>query len=110
MNEFGARVKTRAHQHAVRFVASRRRSLPMRALRRAARSYLDLDGNRNFVAAMNGELRVLQILGQSGARVLFDVGANVGEWTVAARALIPTAQIHAFEIVPDIADKLRRNV
>jgi FkbM family methyltransferase len=82
----------------------------MRFLRRLALSYLDLDGNRNFVSSMNGETRVLDIVAGSGARVLFDVGANVGEWTRDAHGRFDGAEIHAFEVVPDIAAELRRQV
>jgi FkbM family methyltransferase len=82
----------------------------MRFLRRVALSYLDLDGNRNFCSSMNGESRVLDILATSGARVLFDVGANTGEWTRDARRRFADAEIHAFEVVPDTAAELQRQV
>lgn len=82
----------------------------MRLLRRLARSYLDLDGNRSYVASMNGETRLLEVVARSGARVLFDVGANVGDWTATAHRMIGAAEIHAFEIVPETAAELRGNV
>ncbi len=105
-----ATLKDRAHQRAVRFVSSRRRSRPMRALRRLAHAYLDLDGNRSYEPSMNGETRVLEVLTSVGARVLFDVGANAGEWTATAHRLMPGARIHAFEIIPDTAAQLRANL
>jgi FkbM family methyltransferase len=87
----------------VHFVAGHRRSPLFRAARRVARSYLDLDGNRSFASATNGEERVMALMAQSGCDCLFDVGANVGEWTLSARRLAPAATVHAFEIVPDTA-------
>jgi FkbM family methyltransferase len=87
----------------VHFVAGHRRNPVFRAARRVARSYLDLDGNRSFASATNGEERVMRLMAQSGGACLFDVGANVGEWTLSALRLAPAATVHAFEIVPDTA-------
>ena len=101
---------TRLHQHAVHAVASRRNSPPLRALRRIARSYLDLDGNRSFVPELNGEARLLRVLASYGAGCLFDVGANVGNWTRMALRLVPGAGVHAFELVPDTAAQLMRSL
>jgi FkbM family methyltransferase len=101
--------KDRLHQRAVRLVAANRDRVLPRALRRIARSYLDLDGNRSFAPLLNGEARVLEVLGAAGARVIFDVGANVGDWSRLALQLIPDAQVHAFEIVPATAEELARN-
>ena len=42
-----------------------------------------------------------------GARVIFDVGANVGIYSLAALAAEPNAIVHAFEPTPELADKLR---
>jgi FkbM family methyltransferase len=92
----------------VHFVAGHRRHPVFRALRRVARSYLDLDGNRSFAATTNGEERVLRLVTQAGSECLFDVGANVGDWTLMARRLAPSATVHAFEIVPDTAVALTR--
>jgi FkbM family methyltransferase len=102
------RPRDRLHQRAVHFVASRRRRLVFRGMRRLARSYLDLDGNRSFAAATNGEGRVLEKIALAGAACLFDVGANVGDWSLRARRVAPAATVHAFEIVPDTAEVLAR--
>jgi FkbM family methyltransferase len=92
----------------VGLVAGNRHRLLPRALRRAARSYLDMDAGRTFEPAVNGEQRVLQSVADAGARVVFDVGANVGDWADALLRQIPNAELHAFEIVPDIAEQLAR--
>ncbi|HVV36764.1 MAG TPA: FkbM family methyltransferase [Acidimicrobiales bacterium] len=56
--------------------------------------------------AHNGEARVLQQLrGELG--VVFDVGANVGEWTAQALACGASA-VHAFEISPATAAGLTK--
>lgn len=41
---------------------------------------------------------------------IFDVGANIGEWSVMANEYNPSADIHSFEIVPDTYKKLLKNV
>ena len=43
-------------------------------------------------------------------RTFVDVGANVGQFALAATARFPDALIHSFEPVPDVADILHRNV
>jgi|tagenome__1003787_1003787.scaffolds.fasta_scaffold20844716_2 FkbM family methyltransferase len=100
--------RDRIHARAVSVVAGNRDRLPLRALRRIARSYLDMDAGRCFVPGLNGEHRVLTIVGAEPANTVFDVGANVGEWTASALASFPDAQIHAFELVPDTAERLAR--
>ena len=41
---------------------------------------------------------------------ILDVGANIGQFALAARTRFPDAVIHSFEPVPDVAETLRRNV
>jgi FkbM family methyltransferase len=43
-------------------------------------------------------------------RTVLDVGANVGQFAVAAAKLFPNVQIYSFEPVPDCAERLRTNV
>ena len=45
-------------------------------------------------------LELLELLGPLNPRVIYDIGANVGTWTLLAKALYPEAQIHAFEPLP----------
>jgi len=56
--------------------------------------------NTNFDAATNGEARALRILSRHDMRCLFDVGANVGDWSRMASESFPESSIHAFEVVP----------
>jgi FkbM family methyltransferase len=42
-----------------------------------------------------------------GARTVFDVGANAGIYSLAALAVEPEAEVHAFEPTPEIAARLR---
>lgn len=43
----------------------------------------------------------------SDAKVVFDVGANLGIYSFAALAAAPDATVHAFEATPEIANQLR---
>src|SRR5262245_58414070 len=43
------------------------------------------------------------------ARTIIDIGANKGQFTVAARNLLRPSVVHSFEPLPDAAGALRRN-
>lgn len=69
-------------------------------LMRFSARYLDrFNGDNIFDPAANGEYRFLRSLlgaGEAG-RVVFDVGANVGEWSAMALGIDPTLRLHCFE-------------
>jgi len=44
-----------------------------------------------------GSLELLELLRAAPPRVIFDVGANVGSWTLLAKSIFPDSIIHAFE-------------
>jgi FkbM family methyltransferase len=100
----------RARNRLTPIVAKRRHRLFFRALTSASTLYLDMVANRCWEIERNGELRVLRAIAARGARYLFDVGANVGDWSIAAATLVPGAQIHSFEIIPETADQFRDRV
>lgn len=52
-------------------------------------------------------LELLELLRPNPPRVIYDVGANVGTWTLLAKALYPEAQVHAFEPLPMHTGKFR---
>jgi FkbM family methyltransferase len=84
-------------------VARRRDHTLVRALASGATLYLDMVANVCFDHDRNGERRVLEVLAAGSPGCVFDVGANIGDWSLAAAALMPGARIEAFEIVPDTA-------
>ncbi len=59
-------------------------------------------GYRNFdyEIATNGEAWLLKTLSRFKPATVFDVGANHGEWMTTALAALPTATVHAFEVMP----------
>jgi FkbM family methyltransferase len=66
--------------------------------------------NFSYEFDVNGEANVLRALVDQGMAVIFDVGANVGAWLLAARKVFPQAEIHAFEIAPPTFAKLRQRI
>jgi FkbM family methyltransferase len=64
---------------------------------RLARRIVNLhEGNNDCDMRTNGELRLARTVLPS-SRVVFDVGANIGDWTEGALAINPRAQYHCFE-------------
>jgi FkbM family methyltransferase len=91
-------------------VATRRDRFLLRALAATADLYLDMVANVCYELELNGETRVLEALAESRPSCIFDVGANVGDWSLLAAGLFPSAQIHAFEIVPDTAQLMQERL
>ncbi|MEA2488572.1 MAG: hypothetical protein QOH21_364 [Acidobacteriota bacterium] len=82
--------------------------LPGDAGYRLARRIVDRrHGDNDSDSATNGELRVMRAL-LPRASVVFDVGANVGDWTADALAINPRAEIHAFEPGRATFERLRQ--
>jgi FkbM family methyltransferase len=42
-------------------------------------------------------LELLELLHRSVPKVIYDIGANVGTWTLLAKAVFPEAEVHCFE-------------
>lgn len=70
---------------------------------------LDAWKNRQYDVHLNGEAALLAALAPFQPGVLLDVGANVGEWSIAACGALPGARVHAFEISPATATILAEN-
>lgn len=83
----------------IRSIALRQDPLTRRLVRLAER-VVAAARNNDLNPATNGEYHLLRTLGRVSPRVVFDVGANHGEWSEVAATALPTAAIHAFEIVP----------
>lgn len=83
-----------------RTVARHRRGLLARKVAGLCRRYMSWYSNVDYDLESNGELFVLKVLAQTRPEVIFDVGANVGDWTRIANRSCPGADIHSFEISP----------
>jgi len=92
------------------FIAAHRHTVPVRSLALCCSQFLDAYHNVNYDGSVNGELFVLQALGDVDAECVFDVGANVGSWTRLACSAFPNATIHCFEIDEDTCHTLADDV
>lgn len=72
--------------------------------------YLNSFHNLSASSAWNGEDRLVNLLGGLDPAVVFDVGANVGDWSLGLLAASPGSRVHAFEPVPTTADAFQRRV
>jgi FkbM family methyltransferase len=86
----------------VRAVAPRRGYVSRRLLR-MAEFYVAAARNHDQDMRTNGECWLLRQLGGATVRIVFDVGANRGDWSEEVTKALPRAEIHAFEIVPATA-------
>jgi FkbM family methyltransferase len=91
------------------FIARHRRSLPIRKIANLCARYLGWYGNLSYDLRTNGEAFVVETLARFQPRVLFDAGANVGDWSITAKKSCPGAEIHAFEIAQPIFEVLEAN-
>lgn len=91
-------------------IARHRRNRLVRWWARRCQRFLDRYHNLSYDIDRNGERFVLERLAALGVLAeapVFDVGANVGGWTLAVKALAPQATVHSFEIVPATFAALR---
>jgi FkbM family methyltransferase len=54
-------------------------------------------------------LELVQLASPAGISVMYDIGANVGTWSLLAKALVPDARIEAFEPLPKHQAEFLRN-
>jgi FkbM family methyltransferase len=88
-----------------RFAATRLGRVSDSIYRRAVQ-FARFHDNFDYDTSRNGERALLHALQPFRPRTVFDVGANLGEWALAAAQILPSASVHAFEIVPETARRL----
>lgn len=79
---------------------TRKQSRINRVIYRLCLSFTKAYENVSYDFQKNGERLVLDGLAKLKPKTIFDVGANVGDWSLMAGAICNTAKIHVFEIVP----------
>jgi len=78
----------------------------------ADKTYLFLRhlNNVNFQPSKNGEHRIIEIISKHKPKCIFDVGANIGEWSQCVSQMNPEATIHSFEIVSSTYQQLLTSI
>ena len=98
-------------QRIAEWFCRHRRKLICRWVGRASYLLWRAYENRNFDMRTNGEEWYLrQIAALNGTKCIFDVGANVGDWSLICRRFFPEATIHAFEIAPPVFSELQHRL
>jgi FkbM family methyltransferase len=82
----------------------------LKALAGFGRSLNRLYENRNHDIYSNGEMTVLKKIARFNPSVIFDGGANVGNYSLLADRIIPDCKIFSFEPVEETYRKLSKNV
>lgn len=93
----------------VRTLGDRRDQPDVKLFASFCRLFLRAYENYDYDIARNGEAWLLERLRPLRPKVVFDVGANVGDWSAYAATAFPDAAIHAFEPVPDTHRALARS-
>jgi FkbM family methyltransferase len=94
----------------VRPTASIRSNRVFSAAAKLCRQYLKWFGNASYKPTRNGERWLLETLRSEPIRIVLDVGANVGNWSLLAAEQFPEATIYALEVIPKTAAVLRERV
>lgn len=89
---------------------SRRKGGLANWLRGHAETYLDYYRDYGYDFRTNGEARVLQTLAKFPVLTVFDVGANVGDWSRVAFETFGRPEIHAFELSERTRATLQANL
>jgi FkbM family methyltransferase len=91
-------------------IRENRRSVPLRLIAGSCEKYLRAWYNEDWWDFhSNGEAFVLSRFNQwarGSDVVIWDVGAHYGEWAEAAHELVPSAAVHSFEIIPELASRI----
>lgn len=83
-------------------------SNPSLLLYKLCKSYIRTYEGYSYKFRKNGEARLLENLSGHGLKTVFDVGANIGDWSLIAASSFPDADIHAFELSDSNFSKLKQ--
>ena len=93
-----------------RLLARHRDRASMRVLHRVASFIEDCYENDEWDMQVNGETALLRRLAPARFTTVVDVGAHLGEWSIAALRAWPGSRVHAFEVAPRTYERLERNI
>ena len=92
------------------FIARNHRKSILKYLYVAARFFIVSAENKNPDLMSNGENWLWGRLASLSMDCVFDVGANVGDWSIGAYKKLKTKKIYAFEPIPDTYELLTKNI
>jgi FkbM family methyltransferase len=93
------------------YIASHRSNPLLSFAARGAEKYLRAYNNQqNWNVRSNGEARALRLVTSQCDGDVFDVGANVGQWSSMALEVIGSKRLHCFEPAASNFEKLRTNL
>jgi FkbM family methyltransferase len=93
-----------------RFLARKRRHASVQALHRFAMFIKESYDNDEWDMCANGETALLRRLAPAHFSVVFDVGAHVGDWSIAALKTWPQAGAHVFEVAEPTYRRLTTHI
>ncbi len=103
-------IKQRLLKSASFFIAKNHRSFLFKSLYTAARFFIVSSENKNPDFNTNGENWLWCRLSTLKMDCIFDVGANVGDWSIGASKKLKPKKVFAFEPVPNTYEMLTKNV
>lgn len=74
-----------------------------------SQTFIDACENMNNDHRSNGEQWLQKKIAEINPVIIFDVGANKGEWSIAMAKISPPSRIYAFEPVKEVYDQLISN-
>lgn len=92
-----------------RFITLQRRNWLGRRLLTTASTLRNALENKMEDSELNGEYWFLSQLDFDSSKLVFDVGANIGNWTKKLKEISPEVEVHLFEPVPETFELLKEN-
>ena len=92
------------------FITLQKRNLFGKLLNNISFSLRNSLGNKMNDNELSGEYRVVRKIALLKPNVVFDVGANVGNWTKEVKKYSPESRIYLFEPIPDTFKMLVENL
>ncbi|WP_026952172.1 FkbM family methyltransferase [Algoriphagus mannitolivorans] len=94
---------------AFRWITKNRKGIVGKFLYSLVTKVIEALENKNNDHYSNGEKWIIDSLSSDDNLIVFDVGANIGKWSSLVSQRNFSAQIHAFEPIPFVYEKLKSN-
>lgn len=90
-------------------ISSKKNSIFGRILYSISQKLIKVFENKNNNHHTNGEFWLIRKLQNTNPKVIFDVGANRGDWTLFINSQFPNSTIFSFEPIPATYQELEKN-